>query len=87
MTYQIIADPLLQKKLRKLFRKDKKTYEHLKKKLTYLGINPEVGKPLRNVLKNKRRLHMGSFVLIYNIDNKNKIIKLLEFEHHDRAYK
>ena len=44
MSYQVIADPLLQKRLRKLFKKDRKMYEHVKKKLQYLGSNPEIGK-------------------------------------------
>lgn len=86
MTYQVIADPPVQKRLGKIFKTDRKTYEQLKKKLVELGQNPEIGKPLRNVLKNRRRLHIGSFVLIYKIDNENKIIKLLEFDHHAKAY-
>ncbi len=86
MTYQVIADPPVQKRLKKIFKKDRKTYEQVKKKLVELGKNPEIGKPLRNVLKNRRRLHIGSFVLIYKIDTENKIIKLLEFDHHDKAY-
>ncbi len=86
MTYQVIADPQVQKRLRKIFKKDKSIYGHLKKKLVKLGQNPEIGKPLKNVLKNKRRLHIGSYVLIYKIDNENKVIKLLEFDHHDKAY-
>lgn len=86
MTYQVIADPPVQKRLRKIFKKDRKTYEQVKKKLVELGKNPEIGKPLRNVLKNRRRLHIASFVLIYKIDTENKVIKLLEFDHHDKAY-
>ncbi len=87
MSYMVIADPSLQKRLRKLFKKDRNTYEHLKKKLRYLGHNPEIGKPLRNVLKNRRRIHIGPFVLVYKIDSSSKVITLLEFDHHDRAYK
>jgi len=45
-----------------------------------------MGKPLRNVLKGKRRVHIGSFVLFYSIDTKNEIVTFLEFEHHDKAY-
>ncbi len=49
--------------------------------------NPYLGKPLRNVLKNKRRVHIGPFVLIYEINEKEKEIVLLKFEHHDKVYK
>lgn len=87
MTYRVVVDPQLQKKLEKLFKKDRKTYEHLKKKLVELSSNPEIGKPLRNVLKNNRRLHIGSFVLVYKFNKEGNTITLLEFEHHDKVYK
>ncbi len=87
MTYRVVVDPRLQKKLKKLFKKDKRTYEHLKKRLVELAHAPEIGKPLRNVLKSNRRLHIGSFVLIYKSDKESKTITLVEFEHHDKAYK
>ncbi|MCG2735101.1 MAG: type II toxin-antitoxin system RelE/ParE family toxin [Candidatus Methanoperedenaceae archaeon] len=38
------------------------------------------------MLKGKRRVHVGSFVLFYLIDKKNEIVTFLEFEHHDKAY-
>lgn len=49
--------------------------------------NPEIGKPLRGRLKGKRRVHVGSFVLIYQIDEKNRRVTFLEFAHHDEAYR
>ena len=87
MTYNVIAHPRVQKEFKKLYRKDKVRYAHLKKRLKILAENPEVGKPLRNVLKGKWRVHIGSSVLIYEINKKNNRIVLLDFEHHDKAYK
>ena len=87
MTYKIIAHPRVQKELQKIFKKDKVRYSHLKKRLEILSDNPEMGKPLRNILKGKRRIHIGSFVIIYEIDIENGSITLLEFEHHDNAYR
>ena len=87
MTYKIIAHPRVQKELHKLFKKDKVRYSHLKKRLEILSDNPEIGKPLRNILKGKRRIHIGSFVIIYEINKENGSITLLEFEHHDKAYR
>lgn len=46
---------------------------------------PLLGKPLRNILRNYRRLHIGSYVLIYEIYGNE--IRLLDFDHHDRVYK
>jgi mRNA-degrading endonuclease RelE of RelBE toxin-antitoxin system len=49
--------------------------------------NPTIGKSLRNVLKGKKRLHIGHFILIYEVDDKEKKVTFIEFEHHDKAYK
>ncbi|MBI5798942.1 MAG: type II toxin-antitoxin system mRNA interferase toxin, RelE/StbE family [Candidatus Yonathbacteria bacterium] len=47
--------------------------------------NPIIGKPLRNVLKNYRRVHIESFVLIYKIEDDE--IMFIDYDHHDRVYK
>jgi len=45
-------------------------------------------KPLRKPLQNKRRVHVGgAFVLIYEVNEKKKIVTLLDFDHHDNIYK
>jgi mRNA interferase RelE/StbE len=43
-------------------------------------------KPLGNILKGRRRVHIGSFVVVYSVDEKEKLIKFLEFDHHDKVY-
>jgi mRNA-degrading endonuclease RelE of RelBE toxin-antitoxin system len=87
MTYQIIAHPGVQRELKKLHKKDKVLYEHIKKRLKILTEQPELGKPLRNVMKGRRRVQIGSFVLIYLIDMNDNKMTLISFEHHDDAYK
>ncbi len=87
MTYRIVAHPGVRKEIEKLYNKDKVRYEHLKRRLKILSEKPEIGKPLRNVLKGKRRIQIGSFVLIYEIDKNDNKITLFSFEHHDSAYK
>ena len=48
--------------------------------------SPELGKPLRNVLRNRRQIHIaGSFVLLYEIAGTE--IRLLDFDHHNKIYK
>jgi mRNA-degrading endonuclease RelE of RelBE toxin-antitoxin system len=86
MTYRIEAHPEVQKVIKKLFKKDKVRYEYIKKRLKILAEQPEIGKPLRNVMKGKRRVQIGSFVLIYAIDKNENKITLLNFEHHNDAY-
>jgi len=87
MTYRIVVHPGVQKEIEKLFKKDKIRYEYIKKRLKILAEQPEIGKPLRNVMKGKRRVQIGSFVLIYSIDTNENKITLLNFEHHDDVYR
>ena len=49
-------------------------------------IEPHFRKPLGNVLKGSFRVHVGSFVLRYRIDEVNKTLILISFVHHDEAY-
>ncbi len=84
-TYEIKKK--LAKKLKKMAGKDPARYIEVSNKILLVAENPLIGKPLRNILKGKRRVHIGPFVLIYEIrENKNKII-FLEIEHHDEAYR
>lgn len=46
---------------------------------------PNIGKPLRYTLKNRRRLHVGSFVLVYEFYNGE--LRFMDFDHHDKIYK
>lgn len=79
--------PELEKSLQKLARRDKRHYESVVRKILQIAGNPEICKPLRNVLRGKRRVHIGHFVLVYEVDEKEKKISFLDFEHHDDAYK
>jgi addiction module RelE/StbE family toxin len=66
--------------------KDPIRYEQVKKKIRLLVENPESGKPLHPPLKGLWRVHIGHFVLVYEIDDKEHAIVLLKFVHHDEAY-
>ena len=46
---------------------------------------PQIGKPLRYALKNRRRVHVGSFVLVYEFSGNE--LRFLDFDHHDKIYK
>ena len=87
MSYTIQIEKSLELRLQKMKKKDSIIYTRVVNKIGSLGENPYIGKPLKRVLKGKWRVHIGSFVLIYTIDEVQGIITFLEFEHHDRAYK
>jgi len=44
-----------------------------------------LGKPLRNTLRNYRRVHVDPFVLLYEI--RMLEVRLMDFDHHDKIYK
>jgi len=51
-------------------------------------VNPHHYKPLRYDLKGLRRVHLEkSFVLIFEINEEEKIVRFLDFEHHDEIYR
>ncbi|KAF5416542.1 MAG: hypothetical protein C5S48_02555 [Candidatus Methanogaster sp.] len=77
----------LRKDIEQLERRDKIVYNAIIKRMLRIAEDPYLGKPLKGVLKSKRRVHVGHFVLICEIDeNEHKVI-FLEFAHHDEAYK
>lgn len=72
---------------KKLFKKDVKQLETVNKKIEQILQNPHQFKPLKYPLESLRRVHIGPFVLIYQIDEKRKIVIIWGYEHHDEAYK
>ena len=86
MSYRVVIHPDLFSTCRKIRAKDPARYEQVKKKIRLLVEHPEMGKPLHAPLKGLWRVHIGHFVLVYEIDTKEKVIVLLRFVHHDEAY-
>ncbi len=86
--YKLAIKESLDKKFKKLQKKDKKMLQLIDRKVQDILEDPHRFKPLRKPLQNKRRVHIGgSFVLIYEINEEEKIVTLLDFDHHDNIYK
>ena len=66
-------------------KKDKAVFEQVHDAIGKILRKPFVGKPLRYAMKNRRRVHIGSFVLVYEFHNGD--LRFLDFDHHDRVYK
>ena len=78
----------LDRKLKKLGKKDRELLVLIDKKVKEILKDPYRFKPLKKPLQNNRRVHVGgSFVLIYEIAEKQNIVTLVDFDHHDRIYK
>ena len=65
-------------------KKDKVLYERLWKKIDEIMQNPEHYPFKKYNIKGKRAAHVGSFVIVFEIEGNNVIF--LKFKHHDHAY-
>ncbi|RLE39325.1 type II toxin-antitoxin system mRNA interferase toxin, RelE/StbE family [Candidatus Woesearchaeota archaeon] len=87
MSYDLAISEKVDKKFSKLSKKNKKQLKIINKKIQEILTNPYHFKPLRGDLKGARRIHIDkSFVLVYEIDEKNKLVKILDYDHHDNIY-
>ena len=78
----------LDKALNKLSKKNPRQFEIILKKISEVIQNPYHYKNLRKPLQHLRRVHIDkSFVLIFSVNEKEKIILFKELDHHDRIYK
>ncbi len=86
--YKLAVKESLDKKFKKLKKKDREMLMLIDRKLQEILDDPYRFKALRKPLQKKRRVHVGrSFVLIYEINEEEKIVTLLDFDHHDNIYK
>jgi len=70
--------------MEKLRKKDKVMFDQIQKKLIDIVEHSDHFKPLKNILAGYRRIHFGSFVLIYKIDD--DVIRIISLDHHDKSY-
>jgi YafQ family addiction module toxin component len=88
MNYKLAVKESLDKRFKKLSKEDKEMLRLIHRKVQEILDDPYRFKPLKHPMQNKRRVHVGgSFVLVYQIDEGNKIVTLLDFDHHDNIYK
>ncbi len=85
--YVIINSPKIDEIFKKLAKKDPNKLEAIAKKLKEVVQNPHRFKPLSNNMKRFRRIHFGSFVLTYSIDEQKKTVTLEDYDHHDNIYR
>ena len=72
---------------KKLHKKDSGQFEAVSKKVNQILENPEQFKPLKSPMEHMRRVHVGSFVLVYDVDETRKVVTIRRYEHHDKVYK
>jgi YafQ family addiction module toxin component len=85
--YSIVNSPKIDAIFKKLSKKNPNQLETITKKLEEIVENPHRFKPLSNIMKGFRRVHFGSYVLVFSIDEKNKTVILEDYDHHDNIYR
>jgi YafQ family addiction module toxin component len=85
--YKLEIKPSADKAFEKLAKKDREQLRRVNNKINEILINPYHFKPLRYPLAGCRRAHVGSFVITYEIDERNRIVAILDYDHHDNIYK
>jgi addiction module RelE/StbE family toxin len=86
MTYGIDIREKLADKLKKLKKANSTIHARIIKKINEIAVNPYIGKPLMHQSTEIRRVHIGHFVLTYEVDEVKHVITIIDFEHHDKAY-
>jgi len=87
MAYNLEYSESCKTDIRKLCHRNSVLENALRKKINQILEMPQHFKPLRAPLQNRRRVHiMNCFVLIYEVIEETKSVRLLKFSHHDDAY-
>jgi len=84
--YSLEIEQDVVKTFKKLAKKDNKQLEAINKKIQQIVADPYQFKPLKHPLDGFRRVHIGSFDLIYEVVENLKKVRVLKYEHHDSAY-
>ena len=86
--YILYIRPSLEKKLKKIGKRDPKKAEIISKKVKEILQDPCRYKNLKAPLSKWKRVHIDKhFVLTFSIDEKRKIVILEDYDHHNNIYK
>jgi len=86
MPYKLEIPEHLDKIFIKLSKKDKLQFEILSRRIKEILEDPYRFKPLTANMVGQRRASIRHFVLTYEILENEKIVRLLDYDHHDNIY-
>ncbi|HIH19546.1 TPA: type II toxin-antitoxin system mRNA interferase toxin, RelE/StbE family [Candidatus Micrarchaeota archaeon] len=86
MTYSLEISEHADRIFSKLAKKDKTLLEAINNKIKKILENPQHFKPLRGDMHGSRRIHFDPFVLVFEIDEGTKTVRIIDFGHHDKVY-
>jgi addiction module RelE/StbE family toxin len=79
-------NPDVDKKIFKLKRRDSVRFEQIKRKINEICENPYHYKPLSGEMHGERRVHIGHYVLTYELDEEQQVVRILDYNHHEHVY-
>lgn len=83
--YSLEIEAEVYKAFKKIGKKNKTQLEAINKKINQILTDPLQFNPLRHPLEGLRRVHIGSFVLIYEVCENPMTVRVLKYKHHDEA--
>jgi mRNA interferase RelE/StbE/toxin YoeB len=84
--YSLEIEEQVFKAFKRLRKKDKRQVEAVNKKIEQILADPLQFKPLRHPLEGLRRVHIGSFVLVYEVHENCNTVRIMKYKHQDEAY-
>ena len=85
--YKLEIKPTADKTFKKLVKKDKEQLKRINAKIEQILENPYHFKPLRKPQDGCRRAQVGSFVIIFEVNEDTQTISIFDYDHHDNIYK
>ena len=87
MAYTYETDQEFKTNFKRLTKKNEVLAERIVKKIQDICEYPERGEPLSGNLAGKWSIHVANhYVILYEIRDKDKIVRFLSVKHHDYAY-
>ena len=86
--YILDIKPELDKKLENIYKKNRKQFDIIMKKTDEVLKDPHRYKNLRKPKQHLKRVHIDKhFVLTFKINENEKMVVLMDYDHHDNIYK
>jgi addiction module RelE/StbE family toxin len=79
--YNLGIEEEVSKTFHKLLKKDRIQLEAINKKISQILTDPYQFKPLKYPLEGLRRVHIGSFVLIYRVIENSSTVQIIKYTH------
>ncbi len=86
--YSLAIRKSVDKLFSKLAKRNPARLRQIERKMGQILADPHHFKPLSAPLQHLRRVRLeGSCVLIYSIDEKNRLVVIEDYAHHDKIYR